>query len=146
VISYEVPKTAMAGHEIYRQVGEIVTAMVLNPIQNPETTGKPRPVVLVAKRKLPGGWWDCMGMTTNPVYKNGRIRVAVPNPSAVGLDKQGYLWGPRLVGVPEGDLGYPIGWVDLALAEAIIDLAQLGPDDAAALRKAQAWAHHGIVQ
>lgn len=112
------------------QPGEIVTAAVGNPLENPSCTGKARPVVLVRRE---GARWHVMGLTTKAHYANGSPRAAVPNPAAVGLHSRGYLWGERLTGVSALDVDAHIGWVDRELADLIVAQASLSPSDAAVL-------------
>jgi hypothetical protein len=104
------------------QPGMVVLAWVRNPFENPLSTGKIRPVVLVERE---GGHWRVMGLTTKSRYRSGQKRVAVPAPTQVGLNGPGYLWGDGLTPVCALDLERPIGWCDLLLAEAIADLAHL---------------------
>lgn len=104
------------------QVGMVVLASVSNPLENPQCTGKIRPVVLVERVC---GHWRVMGLTSNPRYRTGLARVAVPQPAHVGLHGRGYLWGRNLTSVCVLDLDRPIGWCDLQLAEAVSDLADL---------------------
>lgn len=115
------------------RTGDIVVASVRNPFENPHSKGKNRPFVLV--RRVDGHWCG-MGLTSNPRYRTGAPRVAVPNPIAVGLRGPGFLWGDRLTGVSVFDIHGVFGVVDTALAEAVISLAHLGGADAAALREA----------
>ena len=113
--------------------GRVVLADVRNPIENHGSRGKTRPVVIVRRE---GSSVVVMGLTTNSTYQSGVPRVPVPNPTAAGLHGRGYLWGDRLTRVCVLDLVRPIGWVDRDLAEAIADLAELVPQDRAALRSA----------
>lgn len=115
------------------RTGDVVLAAVRNPFENPNSKGKYRPFVLVRRR---GGHWCGMGLTTKPRYANGVPRVAIPDPLAVGLQRQGFLWGDRLTNVCVLDLRNVLGVVDTALAEALISLVSLGAADAAALREA----------
>lgn len=104
------------------QTGMVVLARVTNPLENPNCTGKIRPVVLVERVD---GHWRVMGLTTKSRYQGGQSRVAVPCPSRVGLNGPGYLWGHRLTSVCNLDLERPIGWCDAALAGTVADLARL---------------------
>ena len=110
--------------------GEVVTASVSNPLENPNSRGKIRPVILV--RRDGGRWW-VMGLTTNPAYANGRARTPVRRPYDVGLNAPGYLWGDRLTALSVLDIERHLGWVDAALAADVILQAALPPRDAAAL-------------
>jgi hypothetical protein len=85
-----------------------------------------------------------MGLTTNPRYRDGVERVAIPDPHAVGLRGRGWLWGDRLANVSVLDIGPRIGQVDVAMAEAIIALAHLDGTDAVALRRAARLEGEGV--
>jgi len=105
--------------------GELVWARIINGLENPRATGKVRPVILVESR---GSQWKTMGLTTNPRYRDGSRRVAIPDPNAVGLRAPGWLWGGNLTWVSGIDIEDHIGWIDHALACELIDLASLtGP-------------------
>lgn len=104
------------------QAGMVALASVSNPLENPNSRGKVRPVVLVERIS---GHWRVMGLTTRTRYNNGQPRVPVPNPGGVGLRGAGQLWGPRLTSVYALDIDRPIGWCDIALATAVADLAKL---------------------
>lgn len=117
---------------IYRS-GDVVIINLLNALENRQTTGKRRPAVLVRREN---GHWRTMGLTTNPRYRDGGERVAIPNPGAVGLRGPGWLWGNRLANVAALDVERCVGRVDEAMAEAIIELAALEADDAVALQDA----------
>ncbi|MGB4065306.1 MAG: hypothetical protein WBK19_15890 [Azonexus sp.] len=71
--------------------GEIVTALVRNPLQSPKTKGKARPVILLQRDRA---HWLVMGLTTLDHFADGTPRRSVPNPSACGLGAGvSYLWG-----------------------------------------------------
>lgn len=113
-------------------VGDVVWVQLLNGIENRNTTGKPRPAVLVEDV----GHWHAMGLTTLPRYQDGSPRVAVPNPLEVGLRGPGYLWGSRLARISRIDVLDRVGSVDLPLADAIIELTGLTGPVADSLRLA----------
>ena len=113
--------------------GEIATAAIGNPLENPNCRGKARPVVLVRRE---GALWHVMGLTTRPQYADGSPRTAVPNPSAVGLHSRGFLWGDRLTRVSVLDVDRHIGWVDHELAQLIAAQVSLGPSDTTSLMRA----------
>jgi hypothetical protein len=113
--------------------GEVVLARVSNPLENARAEGKVRPVVLI--RRDGCRWW-VMGLTTLQRYASGQPRTPVPNPLSVGLARRGYLWGDRLTGISVMDVDRHLGWVDAALAAAVIVQARLGAHDAAALIRA----------
>lgn len=137
----EPARPAQGNHDDHKdgtfRTGDIVLASVRNPIENRNSKGKTRPFVLVRRHE---GHWSGMGLTTNPRYANGVPRVAIPDPTAVGLHRPGFLWGDRLTNVCVLDIQAIISVVDPALAESVISLAGLGTADAAALREAaQPW-------
>jgi hypothetical protein len=113
--------------------GELVWARLFNGLEDPAARGKTRPVILLRKVE---SHWLTMGLTTNRRYRDGSLRIPIPNPAAVGLSGPGYLWGDRLARISTIDLGDHIGWVDRALAKAIIRLTALPEEDAAALLEA----------
>lgn len=117
---------------VYRS-GDVVIINLLNAIENRQTTGKRRPAVLIRREN---GHWKTMGLTTNPRYRDGGARVAIPDPRAVGLRRPGWLWGNRLSNVAALDVERCIGRVDEAMADSIIELAGLDDDAAAALQDA----------
>ncbi len=110
--------------------GEVVTASVRNPLENPTAEGKVRPAVLVRRD---GGSWYIMGLTTRSTYRDSTPRTPVPDPYAVGLNRRGFLWGNRLTRLSVLDVEHHLGWVNAALVSTIILQARLGPEDAAAL-------------
>ncbi len=115
------------------RTGDVVLVNLFNALENRRATGKLRPAVLIRRD---GGQWVVAGLTTNPRYSDGSPRVPAPDPAAIGLRCQGWLWGPRLARIATLDVHATIGRVDKAMAEAIIALSRLGADDAAALRAA----------
>lgn len=110
--------------------GEVVTALVANPLENPLARGKTRPVVLVRRD---GCRWFVMGLTTLPAYGSGAPRTQVPHPDVVGLRGPGFLWGERLTSISVIDIDRHIGWVDADLAATVIVQAKLGAREAAGL-------------
>lgn len=90
------------------QPGEVVTARVLNPLENSATKGKARPAILIRRE---GARWLLMGLTTRSHFADGKPRQPVPNPTACGLDKPAFLWG-RATWVCALDVGNHIGHVD----------------------------------
>jgi hypothetical protein len=80
-------------HEVataQREIRELVWASVGNPLENPRSGGKRRPVVLIARDE---GHWQVMGLTTRSTYSDGSPRTPVPNPGKVG---------PRQARIPLG--------------------------------------------
>ncbi len=122
--------------------GELVWASIVNGLENPSATGKARPVILIESK---GSAWRTMGLTTNPRYRDGSPRVAIPNPAAVGLKAPGWLWGDRLCWTAGIDIGDHVGWIDEALVFEVISLARLaGPTINHLL--AAAREHHGATR
>lgn len=119
--------------------GELVWARIINGLENPLATGKPRPVVLIEQQ----GWaWKTIGLTTNPRHRDGMPRIAIPDPLAVGLKRAGWIWSGRLCTTTGLDIDGHIGWIDADLAFEIAKLAGLaGPTIKPLL--AAAREHHG---
>lgn len=113
--------TTEAQPEIVPRPGYLMWAKVLNPLENPDSTGKIRPVVLVSRVN---SHWYVMGLTTKPTYESGAPRVRIPSHSSVGLPGPGFLWGQRLTRITAESVESFIGYADDALVEAIIDLAK----------------------
>jgi len=97
--------------------GDLVVARVLNSLENRDSRGKARPVVLVEEVD---GHWRVAGLTTNPRRRDGSLRLRVPNPILVGLRGPGFLWGNRLHSVCKLDLDFRIGVADQQLARLIV--------------------------
>ena len=116
--------------------GEVVMAKVRNPVEDPGSTGKWRPFVLVRRQ---GGTWAGIGLTTKSHYHDGNPRRAVPQPRWVGLRGPGYLWGENLVKVSAIDIGEHIGWVHPELVDLIEEQVRLNAADRAALRSSLHW-------
>jgi hypothetical protein len=85
--------------------GEIVTARVSNPLENPGTKGKSRPAILL---KREGARWLVMGLTTRSHFADGTPRRYVPSSMASGLAGKAYLWG-RFTWICTLDVGDHIG-------------------------------------
>lgn len=94
----------------YQTPGEIVTARVLNPLENPRCTkGKARPAILIERV---GARWAIMGLTTQSHFANGSPRIPVPNSTACGLGGHAsFLWGTP-TWVCALDIGDHIGYAD----------------------------------
>lgn len=115
--------TGMGGDQFPRlEIGEVALGSVINGIENGSARGKLRPVVLVSSA---GSLWRAAGLTTLSAYRDGSPRVAIPNPSRVGLGGPGFLWGANLTDICALDIHKHLGWVDAELAHRIIDLAAL---------------------
>ena len=106
----------------HHEPGEVVWATVFNPFENDSSKGKQRPAVLIYRV---GGHWKIMGLTSKPHFHDGRSRIPVPNPQAVGLPGPGHLWGNRTTQISAMDVGDHLGWADLNLAGLIIGYAGL---------------------
>ena len=102
--------------------GHIVWASVLNPLENPDSVGKLRPVVLVSGTST---HWRVMGLTTKRSYEGGNPRRPIPNHLNVGLPKPGFLWGDKLTRITVESVESFIGFADDPLVEEIIDLAKV---------------------
>lgn len=101
--------------------GQLRWTTVLNPLEDPLSTGKERPAMLVSDL---GQSWRVMGLTTKNHYEDGRPRTAIPDHLAVGLHAPGYLWGDRLTRVRTTDIGEFIGMADNSLIDAVVTLAR----------------------
>lgn len=104
--------------DAYGESGEVVTVTVHHPLEDPQAAGKRRPAILLDR---PGPRWRIMGLTTKPSYANGQPRLAITDPRALGLDRDGYLWGAPTF-VAASDLHRHIGWVDELTAQQLVNL------------------------
>lgn len=120
------------------QTGMVVIADVYNPFENPNSTGKGRPCIVVERQ---GGQVLIVGLTSKRTFRNGGARIAVPDPSALGLHGPGHLWSDRWYRVSAIDVGEVIGWVTPEAAELVIGNVRVNPRQAHALRAA-AHDHH----
>ncbi len=112
------------------QPGELVLADCRNSLENRASKGKYRPMVVIRRED---GHLRALGLTTNPAFRSGLPRIAIPNPTSVGLYKPGYLWGDRLTRIYVGDAEKHLGMADPALLEAIFANVNLDEDDMEAL-------------
>ena len=110
--------------------GELVLADCRNSLENRAARGKYRPMVVIRRED---GHLRALGLTTNPAFRSGVPRVAIPNPTSVGLYKPGYLWGDRLTCIYVGDVEKHLGIADRELVEAIFANVNLDEDDMEAL-------------
>ena len=101
--------------------GHVVWANVLNPLENPDSVGKIRPVVLVSGTAT---HWRVMGLTTKSQYEGGRPRRPIPDFASVGLRAPGYLWGDKLTRITVESVESFIGFANDQLVDQIIDLAR----------------------
>jgi hypothetical protein len=110
--------------------GELVLADCRNSLENRAARGKYRPMVVIRRED---GHLRALGLTTNPAFRSGLPRIAIPNPTSVGLYKPGYLWGDHLTRIYVGDVEKHLGTADRALLEAILANVNLDEDDMEAL-------------
>ena len=110
--------------------GELVLADCRNSLENRAARGKYRPMVVIRRED---GHLRALGLTTNPAFRSGIPRIAIPNPTSVGLFKPGYLWGDRLTRIYVGDVEKHLGTADRALVEAITVNVHLDEADMEAL-------------
>lgn len=97
--------------------GDVRIARVRNPLEDPASVGKDRPVVVV---ELTQRGVLVVGLTTQPLYKTtGQPRIGVPDWCAVGLRGPGFLWGSRLTMIDSPDLYKRVGRADLSLVRCI---------------------------
>jgi hypothetical protein len=96
--------------------GEVVWANCFHPFEDPRSAGKPRPMILVRRE---GGQWMAMGLTTKRTYRLGRPRTPIPDPAALGLTAQVFLWGHRLTRICVLDVRAHIGWATEEVQELI---------------------------
>lgn len=113
--------------------GQLRWAVVRNPLEDPDSSGKIRPVVLVSSD---ASSWRVMGLTTKQSYSTGGRRVPIRNWTAVGLSGPGFLWGNRLTRITIDSVKGFLGWSDDHLADSIIELASgdLTPNEVEDLR------------
>lgn len=95
--------------------GEVVWANVLNPLENTKSRNKPRPAILLRRQ---GNGWRVMGLTTNPTYADGRSRVPVADPEALGLHGPTFFWG-RPTTICSIDVLDHSGWIDELTANTL---------------------------
>src|SRR5205085_11602366 len=65
-------------------LGDLAWALSINGNEDRLATGKTSPVILIDSG---GSQSRALGLTTNPRYRDGSRRTAVPHPQAVGLHK-----------------------------------------------------------
>ncbi len=96
--------------------GEIVTAVVRTPLQDPNSKWKARPAILISRD---GARWLVMGLTTLSHFADGTPRRGVPNPQSCGLGaRESFFWGrPSWICVL--DIGDHIGNADIELLKTL---------------------------
>lgn len=95
----------------------LVAVATVRAFNEGHSDGKRRPVVLVNIREGHHGElaWAVMGLTTKATYGNGDPRIPLVDWQQAGLRRPGFIWGGRLVIVPEEDVGEvvgPLSWRD----------------------------------
>jgi hypothetical protein len=100
--------------------GQVRWAVVRNPLENPDSSGKIRPVVLLSADDTS---WRVMGLTTKETYSTGGRRVPIQNWVTVGLPGPGFLWGNKLTRITTESVKGFLGWSDDHLADSIVALA-----------------------
>ena len=115
--------------------GEVVWVRCGNPLEDVNSEGKWRPMVLV--RRV-GGNWVAVGLTSQSRYADGTARVPVVEPRWAGL-RQGpsYLWGQDLTRIAVLDVGNHIGWAHPGLVMQIEEVVRLNAADRASLHSAE---------
>ena len=111
--------------------GEVVWANCWNSLENPRATGKFRPAVLL-RRDL--GHFRLIGLTTNPKFRDGKKRIEIPDPAALGLQRPGFIWSDSVTNISASDIGGHIGWVNQEFVELVLRWVRLSADDVRFLR------------
>jgi hypothetical protein len=110
-----------ASSRVRHEPGELVWGRIFNGIENKNSRGKWRPVVILK----PGDREHrVIGLTRQGIYKTtNEPRVPIPNPTACGLSGRGFIWSPKPSWCLRFDLGDHIGWADNELAAVIASMA-----------------------
>jgi hypothetical protein len=117
--------------------GEMAWVNCRNPLENPDSVGKPRPMVLV--RRV-GASWMVAGLTSQPRHADDTPRVAVIQPRWAGLRAgPSFLWGENLTRVAALDVGAHIGWAHSELVSQIEENVRLNAADRTSLRGGIHW-------
>jgi hypothetical protein len=74
-----------------------------------------------------------VGLTSKPTYRHGAPRVAIPNPTELGLHGPGYLWGNRVTLISVLDVERHIGWATETFLNVILQSVNLSESDRASL-------------
>ena len=121
--------------------GEVAWVKCGHPLEDPDSAGKWRPMVLV--RRV-GCNWMAAGLTSQARYADGTPRVAVVQPRWAGLRRgPSYLWGENLTRVSALDVGNHIGWAHPSLVGQIEEHYRLNAADRAALSGGIQWPEAG---
>lgn len=110
--------------------GEVVLANCRNSLEDRRSTGKLRPMVITQRED---GHVRTVGLTRKPTYRHGASRVAIPNPTELGLHGPGYLWGNRVTLISVLDVERHIGWADQAFVDVVHQNVDLSESDRASL-------------
>ena len=76
------------------ELGDIVSALIMNGVEDSQSTGKLRPAVVVHRPDR--HYLGVAGLTTSSAYRDGTPRIGFSG-RAAGLNQDGYLWGGKLV-------------------------------------------------
>ena len=106
--------------------GEIVSALVSNALENRNSKGKKRPCVFIARE---GGLAWVLPLTGKDHYASGELRIPVPEPLELGLNRQGYLWGAELMKISVLDIVDNIGYVHPPLVDLMVEMNLLAPEE-----------------
>jgi hypothetical protein len=112
--------------------GEVVTAVVSNPLENPRATGKVRPAILIRRE---GSRWAIAGLTTRSRFRSGVERPAVPDWAEIGLRGPGFFWARKLTQIGVMDVRDHLGWVSASVASALFEHVELTANDVVALSR-----------
>lgn len=110
--------------------GEVVLANCLNSLENRAATGKLRPMLVVRRD---AGHIRSVGLTRGSRFGSGIDRVAIPNPTAQGLSRPGYIWGDKVTMISVLDVEGHLGWADAEFLAVISQAVNLSTEDRAAL-------------
>lgn len=129
--------TYQTGRPADHQPGEVCWIRCRNPLEDENSIGKWRPMVLV--RRV-GASWMAVGLTSQSRYADGTARVAVIQPRWAGLRAgPSFLWGENLTRVDAFDVGDRIGWAHRELVGQIEDVVRLNSADRDSLRGGAHW-------
>lgn len=117
--------------------GEVCWVNCRNPLEDPGSSGKQRPMVLV--RRV-GASWMAVGLTSQAHHADGTARVAVIQPRWAGLRTgPSFIWGENLTRVSVLDVGGHIGWAHHQLIIQIQDVVRLNSADRGSLEGGVNW-------
>ena len=117
--------------------GEVAWVNCRNPLENSDSVGKQRPMILV--RRV-GSSWMAAGLTTRPCHADGTPRIAVIQPRWAGLRAgPSYLWGENLTRVAALDVGDHIGWAHTELVGQVEEAVRMNAADRTSLHGDIHW-------